>query len=290
MNDISSRTILITGATDGLGRRVAQDLAGTGATLLLHGRDPARGEATLAEICAATGNQRLHYYNADFASLEEVNQLAAQISSDRSQLDVLVNNAGLGAGPQLQHRETSSDGFELRLAVNYLAAFLLTCRLLPLLHRSAASGADTRIVNVASVAQQAIDFVDPQLERVYSGTRAYSQSKLALVMFSFDLANQLSSSGIKVNALHPASLMDTKMVREWFGTPRTTLADGIDALEHLVLAEELAEVSGVYFEGRQPARAAEQGYDLEARRQLRELSERWVGCRCSTGNEDPSAS
>jgi NAD(P)-dependent dehydrogenase (short-subunit alcohol dehydrogenase family) len=107
--------------------------------------------------------------------------------------------------------------------------------------------------------------------------RAYSQSKLALVMFSFDLARELAGSGVTVNALHPASLMNTKMVREWFGTPRSTVEEGARAVERLVLTEELAGVTGEYFEGQRQARAAAQAYDEEARRRLRQMSERWVG-------------
>ena len=277
MRDASERTIMITGATDGLGRRVAEDLAGLGATLLLHGRSPDKGEAVLAAIRDATGNTRLRYYNADLSSLAEVRRLAEAVAADQPCLDVLVNNAGLGAGPRPKERETSADGFELRFAVNYLAPFLLTRMLLPLLRRAAADKGEARIVNVASAAQQALDFADPMLERGYSGMRAYSQSKLALVMFSFDLTRELAGSGVTVNALHPASLMDTKMVREWFGTPRSTVEEGARAVERLVLTEELAGVTGEYFEGQRQARAAAQADDEEARRRLRQMSERWVG-------------
>jgi NAD(P)-dependent dehydrogenase (short-subunit alcohol dehydrogenase family) len=123
-------TILITGATDGLGQRVAADLAGKGVTLLLHGRDPAKGERVRTRIREATGNDRLHYFNADLASLADVDRLAAAVVGSQPRLDVLVNNAGVGAGPRPERRETSVDGFELRFAVNYLAPFLLTRRLL----------------------------------------------------------------------------------------------------------------------------------------------------------------
>lgn len=277
MNNTVEQIILITGATDGLGRRVAEDLAATGAILLLHGRNQQKGEKLIENIRAASGNSQLHYDNADFSSLAEVNQLAETVTAVQPRLDVLINNAGLGAGPRPQQRETSADGYELRFAVNYLAPFLLTHRLLPLLRRASEEMGEARIINVASAAQQALDFADPMLEKDYSGMRAYSQSKLALVMFSFDLAAELKESGICVNALHPASLMDTNMVREWFGTPQTTVEEGADALEHLVLAEELKGVTGKYFNGQQLARATDQAYDEEARRRLRELSRRWVG-------------
>jgi NAD(P)-dependent dehydrogenase (short-subunit alcohol dehydrogenase family) len=276
MRRLSERTILITGATDGLGRRVAEDLAASGAVILLHGRNPEKGRSALAEIRRATGNDRLHYVNGDLSSLEAVRRLAAEVAAGNPSLDVLVNNAGLGAGPHPKNRETSADSWELRFAVNYLAPFLLTCRLLPLLRRAAEESGESRIVNVASAAQQTIDFDDPMLERGYDGMRAYSQSKLALVMFTFDLAAELEGSGVTVNALHPASLMDTKMVREWFGKPRTTVAEGARALERLVLSEEVEGMTGAYFEGLRQGRADAQAYDPEARRLLREMSMRWI--------------
>lgn len=277
MDNPEQLTILITGATDGLGLRVATDLAGRGVTLLLHGRDPDKGRRVLAKIREATGNDRLHYFNADLASLAEVDRLAASVASSRPRLDVLINNAGLGAGPDPARRETSADGFELRFAVNYLAPFLLTRRLLPLLRRTAEEAGQSRIVNVASAAQRAIDFGDVMLERRYDGMRAYSQSKLALVMFTFDLAEELAGTGVTANALHPASLMDTRMVREWFATPRTTVSEGARYVERLAVAEELIGVSGIYFDQDEPARAEEQAYDEKARRRLRELSLGWTG-------------
>jgi NAD(P)-dependent dehydrogenase (short-subunit alcohol dehydrogenase family) len=277
MRNFAKQIILITGATDGLGRRVAEDLAEKGAQILLHGRNPKKGEAALAEIRRATGNDRLHYYNADFSSLAAVRRLAEEIAADRSRLDVLINNAGLGAGPHPGQRETSADGYELRFAVNYLAHFLLTRRLLPLLQKAAATAGEARIVNVASAAQQELDFANLMLERGYSGYRAYAQSKLALVMFTFDLAREVQGSGVTVNALHPASLMDTKMVREWFGSPRSSVKEGARAVEYLVTAAEVAGLTGEYFDHERPARAEAQAYDPGARGRLRELSEQWTG-------------
>jgi NAD(P)-dependent dehydrogenase (short-subunit alcohol dehydrogenase family) len=271
MSTHNGNIILVTGATDGLGKQVARDLAARGATVLLHGRSREKGEATLQEIRDATGNQKLIYYNADFSSLDAVRRLSDEIQADQERLDVLINNAGIGAGSRRPRREKSTDGYELRFAVNYLAPFLLTHRLLPLLRRSAPA----RIVNVASVGQQRIDIDDVMLEDGYDGLRAYRQSKLALVMFTFDLAEELRGSGITVNSLHPASLMNTKMVLEtdYFGGPMTTVEEGAHAVEYLATSSELDSVTGEYFDEEQRARANPQAYDKEARWRLRMLSE-----------------
>jgi NAD(P)-dependent dehydrogenase (short-subunit alcohol dehydrogenase family) len=269
-----NQVILVTGATDGLGKRVARDLAAQGATLLLHGRSREKGEATLQEIRDATGNQKLNYYNADFSSLDAVRQVSEEIQADQERLDVLINNVGTGAGSRQARREKSTDGYELRFAVNYLASFLLTHRLLPLLRRSAPA----RIVNVASAGQWPIDFDNVMLEDGYDGLRAYRQSKLALVMFTFDLAEGLRKNGITVNSLHPASLMSTRMVLEtdYFGGPMNTVEEGAHAVEYLATSPKLGGVTGEYFDGKQRARANAQAYDKEARRRLRMLSEQLI--------------
>ncbi len=274
MRDVDEAVILITGATDGLGRRVARDLAAEGATVLLHGRDRERAEAAVREIREETGNDKPRYYLADFSSLGEVRRLADEVRADNRRLDVLINNAGVGSGPSGDaNRSESEDGFELRFAVNYLSHFLLTNLLLQLLRDCAPS----RIVNVASAGQAPIDFDDVMLKRGYDGWRAYAQSKLAQIMFTFSLAERLEGTGVTANALHPASLMDTKMVSEAFGYNMTTVTEGAAATERLAISPDLEGVSGRYFDGRREARANAQAYDAEARERLWTLSEKLTG-------------
>ena len=276
MRNVEEAVVLVTGSTDGLGKRVAQDLAQKGATVLLHGRDPERGETVAREIREGTGNDDLRYYLADFSSLEQTRRLAEEIRAEHARLDVLINNAGVFAG----ERTVSEDGYELTLAVNYLAPFLLTHQLLPLLRASAPA----RIVNVASAGQSSIDFDDPMLERRYDGMRAYARSKLALVMFTFDLAEELEGTGVSANCLHPATLMDTKMVFEAFGRASSEVQEGADATVYLAASPELEGVTGKYFDGRREARAEKQAYDPEARDRLRRLSEELTGLRVPGAN------
>lgn len=270
--------ILLTGATDGLGRLVAQDLAEQGATLLLHGRDPQKGQQAVEEIRQQTGNERVTYYNADLASLAEVRTLGQSVIDDHDRLDVLINNAGVGAGSRHKPvREESRDGHELRFAVNYLSHFLLTHLVLPLLRNAASQAGEARIVNVASIGQAEIDFSNVMLTREYDGMRAYSQSKLAQIMFTMDLANTLEGTGVTVTALHPATLMDTKMVHESFGSAMTTVRQGADSVERLAVSPEMKGVTAGYFDGKRAGRAKAQAYDPDAQRRLRELSRRLTG-------------
>ena len=258
MADTDETTVLITGATDGLGRRVAHDLAASGTMVLLHGRDEERVETTVREIREGTNNDKLRCYRADFSSLDEVRQLAEEVRTNHAHLDVLVNNAGVFA----RERVVSRDGHELTFAVNFLALFLLTYLLVPLLR----SSAPARVANVASAGQSPVNFDDPMLERGYDGMRAYAQSKLALVMFTFDLAGQLEGTGVAANCLHPATLMGTKMVFEAFDSTSSDVQEGVDATVYLAADPDLREATGRYFEGQREARAEEQAYDLEARR------------------------
>jgi NAD(P)-dependent dehydrogenase (short-subunit alcohol dehydrogenase family) len=270
---LAEQTILITGATDGLGRAVATELARDRVHLLLHGRDEERGRRLLEELRAESGNEELEWYRADLASLAEVRALGERVASEQERLDVLVNNAGVGtAMPGHGARMESADGHELRFAVNYLAPFLLTRLLVPLLVASAPA----RIVNVASGAQQEIEFDDPMLTDGYDGWRAYSQSKAALVMLTFDLADELRDRGVTATTLHPGTFMPTKMVLEAGREPVDSLETGVAATLRLIRDQQLEGVTGRYFNRQADARALEQAYDADARARLRELTGRYV--------------
>jgi NAD(P)-dependent dehydrogenase (short-subunit alcohol dehydrogenase family) len=269
MRDAAGKTVLVTGATDGLGRHVARELAAEGATVLLHGRSQERLEAILEDVRTQAGGVEARSYLADLSSLAAVRGLAERILADEGRLDVLINNAGIAS----RERRMSEDGVELTFAVNYLSHFLLTGLLMALLRHSAPA----RIVNVSSVGQNPIDFSDPMLEREYNAMRAYSQSKLAQIMFTFELAERERDAGVTVNALHPASLMDTKMVHETFGYTMSTVEEGAGAVIRLAVSPEVDGVTGAYFDGTSEARADRQAYDPQARVRLWTLSEQLCG-------------
>ena len=264
------RTALVTGATDGVGRVVARELAKQGWRVLVHGRDRGRGEALVQEIEKAGGNAT--FLAADLASLAEVRRLADEVRQQTDRLDLLINNAGIGTAGNAPGRQTSADGHELRFAVNYLAGFLLTHLLLPLLKAAAQEKGGARIVNVASAGQQAIDFSDVMLTRHYSGSVAYRQSKLAQILFTVDLAQELKGSGVIANALHPSTYMNTTMVRQSGTQPMSKVEDGAEAILQLAVSPALEGRSGLYFNVLREARADPQAYDAAARRQLRALS------------------
>ena len=264
---MAGKTVLITGSTDGVGRYVASQLAAAGAKVLIHGRDEARAE-TLSEEIKRAGGGVPAFYQADLSSMAGVRQLADAVLAGHSRLDVVISNAGIGSQNGGPGRQTSVDGYELRFAVNYLAGFLLVHRLLPLLKQSAPA----RIVNVASLGQHPIDFDDVMITRGYNGSRAYAQSKLSQIMFTIDLAEELRGSGVTVNSLHPATYMNTTMVRAGGITPISTVEQGGAAIVRLVTGDDVAGKSGLFFNGMQEAKANPQAYDAAARQRLRTLS------------------
>jgi NAD(P)-dependent dehydrogenase (short-subunit alcohol dehydrogenase family) len=264
--NLAGKIALITGSTDGVGRLVARKLGEAGMQILVHGRDAARGAEVVSEIKAGGG--KAQFFAADLSSLEEVRGLADAVWHDAARLDLLINNAGIGSGGPGAARLVTAAGYEMRFAVNYLSGFLLTSLLLPRLKASA----PTRIVNVASAGQQAIDFADVMLGRGYSGGRAYMQSKLAQILFTIDLAEALKGTGVTVNSLHPASYMATTMVREAGVSPWSTVEEGAAAILNLAISPDLAGRSGLYFDGLREARANSQAYDASAREKLRALS------------------
>jgi NAD(P)-dependent dehydrogenase (short-subunit alcohol dehydrogenase family) len=266
MTSLNGKTALITGSTDGVGRVVAKRLGDAGARVLVHGRHRERGQSLVAEIKEDGGSAE--FLPADLSAQAEVRRLAEAVQQTTDRLDILINNAGIGTGGSGAPRQTSADGHELRFAVNYLAGFLLTRLLLPLIRQSAPA----RIVNVASAGQQAIDFTDVMLTRGYSGTRAYCQSKLAQIMFTFDLAGEHRGTGVIVNALHPATYMDTTMVRRAGITPSSSVEEGAEAILNLAMSPALEGQSGLYFNGLREARADGQAYDAKARQRFKAIS------------------
>jgi NAD(P)-dependent dehydrogenase (short-subunit alcohol dehydrogenase family) len=267
---LKGKIVLVTGSTDGVGRLVARRLADQGARVLIHGRNSDRGKALLEQIRAARGSAV--FVPADFSSLNEVRRLADVVRQECDHLDLLINNAGIGSGGPAK-RETSQDGYELRFAVNYLAGFLLTRLSLPLMMIDKPA----RIVNVSSLGQHPIDFDDVMLTRGYSGQRAYAQSKLAQIMFTFDLAHELDPATITANCLHPATYMATTMVRQSGNTPISTVEEGAESILNLAVSENLAGNSGEFYNGLRPSRANAQAYDDRARERLRVLSMHLTG-------------
>jgi NAD(P)-dependent dehydrogenase (short-subunit alcohol dehydrogenase family) len=272
--EMRGKTVLVTGSTDGVGRYVAGELAKQGAHVLIHGRDAARAKALIDEIKAKGGIAPL-FYQADLASLAGARQLADAVKADHERIDVFVSNAGIGSQNSGPQRQESADGFELRFAVNYLSGFLLAHLLLPLIKAAAPS----RIVNVASIGQHPIDFDDVMITRNYSGSRAYAQSKLAQVMFTIDLANELKGTGVIVNSLHPATYMNTTMVRAGGITPMSTVEQGGAAILHLVEGDDVADRSGLFFNGMNEVKANAQAYDASARKRLRDVSLKLTGLK-----------
>ena len=269
--------VLITGSTDGLGREVARRVAARGAHVIVHGRNQERGNALVKEIVAA-GKGTARFYAADFASLAAVRTFAEAIQRDYKRLDVLVNNAGVW----LPDRQVSADGHEMQFAVNYLAGFLLTRTLLPLIvdvaptpGEAAAARPARRIINVSSGAQSPIDFSDVMLERPGRAAQGYGQSKLAQILFTFDLARELQDKGVTVVALHPATMMDTTMVRSSGLPAQSSIDEGATAVMNLIVSPSIQ--TGQFFDGRRPSRAHAQAYDESARAQLRELSMQLTG-------------
>jgi NAD(P)-dependent dehydrogenase (short-subunit alcohol dehydrogenase family) len=251
---LDEQRILVTGSTDGLGRRVAAEPIGRGAHVIVHGRDPAKVDEAVRETGAAEGCV------ADLADLAQVRRLAGEAG----ELDTLVNNAGVIES----ERRESADGYELTLAVNHLSHFLLTELLLPRMREPA------RIVNVSSTGQVPLDWDDLMFERGYEAYTAYAKSKLAQVLFTVELAERLAGRDITVNALHPATMMDTKMVLANLGRPRSSVEQGVEAVLRLVADPDLDGLSGRFFDGTRESAAHGQAYDAAERRRLWDESER----------------
>ncbi len=266
-------TRLITGTTSGIGALTAEAFARRGDTVLLHGRRPEALEATRERLVNATGNTALYPYAADLSRVAAVHDLADRVLTDHPRLDTLVNNAGVGQGQPREGRRVSPDGYELAFAVNTLAPFILMRRLLERLEASAPA----RILNVASIAQAPVDLDDLMLTRRYDGFHAYARSKLALILLTREQAERVAPDRVTVNALHPGTLLDTKMVREEFGGARAPADEGRDVIVHLATDPSLAGETGRYFDQTRPGHPEGQIHDAATRRRLWEQCSRLGG-------------
>ncbi|WP_328924428.1 MULTISPECIES: SDR family NAD(P)-dependent oxidoreductase [unclassified Streptomyces] len=273
------RIVLITGATSGLGRHLAEQLADQGDTILVHGRDAGRVDSCVQGLRAA--GAAAHPYVADLARLDEVRALSEQILAEQPRIDVLINNAGVGPGPEGAERQLSDDAHELRFAVNYLAPVLLTRLLLPGL-RNARS---PRVVNVGSAAQLEIDFDDLTMDRFYHGWVAYGRSKLALASFSTDLAAELAGEHIPVNCVHPANFMPTPMVQELGIPSESTIEQGAEAVLRLACATGDTAATGGYYDGVNAAPPHQDVLDPAKRALLGETSEEILASHLAAGSD-----
>jgi len=233
-----SKTILITGSTDGIGKLTAIKLAKDGHSLYLHGRNADKLEATIAEIKEISNNENIHGFVADFSDLKAVQKMAEEISSQISKIDVLINNAGIYGSSQSQNME----GLDLRMVVNYLAPYKLTNEILPVLK----NGTATRIINLSSAAQSTVSKAVLMGEQQAMEQQTYAQSKLALLMWSFYLAEK--EPDLQVIPVNPGSLLNTKMVKETFGHHNSEADKGANILYDLAVSDEYNGVTGKYFD------------------------------------------
>ena len=265
--NLKDQTILVTGSTDGIGKETALQLARMGAKVLLHGRDQKKGQAVLEEIRFKTGNDRLEFYLADLSSQRQVRDLARDVSENNNFLNVLINNAGTF----MPERKLTDDGIETTFAVNYLAPFLLTKELENLLKLSAPS----RIVNVTSIAHwnARLEWDNLMGEKRYSGFDAYALSKLAMILFTYALADRLVDSGVTANCLHPG-VIKTKLLRAGFGDyPGDTPENGARPSVYLASSPKVKNFTGYYCEECKLAKSSPASYDRELQRNLWRIGE-----------------
>jgi NAD(P)-dependent dehydrogenase (short-subunit alcohol dehydrogenase family) len=277
---MNGKVVLITGGTNGIGKQAAHDLAKLGATIVITARDAAKGERVASELRKASNNERISVLRGDLSRMSDVVAVARGFRDKHSRLDVLINNAG----GIYDARQTTADGFEYTFAFNHLAYFLLTRELLDMLKTSAPA----RIVNVSSAAHTGgrINFDDLQAERGYSSFRAYSQSKLANVMFTYALARRIEGTNVTANALHPG-FVDTGFganggflmrnainIMKKFGA--LTPQKGADTVVFLASSPVVAGVSGKYWDQRKAIASNAASMDRAAQERLWETSERLI--------------
>ncbi|MEE4256576.1 MAG: SDR family oxidoreductase [Bacteroidales bacterium] len=269
---MDNKVVLISGATDGIGKQTALKLAAMGARVIVHGRNRSRGATALQEIGEKTGKEA-RFVQADLSSLKNVTGLAEDIKKAYDRIDVLINNAGVFQREQV----FSDDGYEMTFAVNHLAHFALSLQLLPLLKESAQG----RIINVSSMAHRSsprTDFSDIHDINAYMDYSAYSLSKLANVLFSNELASRLKATKITSNSLHPG-VITTKLLREGFGISGNDVEQGCLTSVYLASEESLSSTSGKYFSNSRETEPSPYAFDPELRNNLWNLSEELTGVK-----------
>lgn len=267
---MTKKIIFVTGATDGIGKQTALELAQEGATVLVHGRNPKRLIETMHHIRATSRGAKVDFFNADFTSLNAIRKMVVDLRQKYPRLDVLINNAGVF----MKTREISHDGYEVTFAVNHLAHFFLTYLCLPLFRASS----EPRVITVSSIAHMraVLDFDNLQGEKRFDGYSAYSLSKLANVLFAVELAEKMKGSGLTSNALHPG-VITTKLLEAGFSMKGASLAEGAETSVYLATSSEVAGVSGKYFVKKRPQPYNPIVDNAEIRKRFWEHSCRLVG-------------
>ena len=278
LNDMSGKTCLVTGATSGIGKVTALALAAQGAQIVITGRNQEKLDATLQEMVAATGNEEISSLCADFSDLQQVRDMAAAYQERFARLDVLVNNAG----GFFNARRKTPYGVEMSFLVNHLAPFLLTNLLL----ETVIASAPARIVNVSSEAHRydKMDFDDLSFKRGYVGIKGYARSKLANVLFTYELARRLDGKNVTVNAVHPGEVATNiwktnfsfigPLLKWVMGFFYLTPAEGAETSIYVASSPDVEGITGKYFSKKEPIPSSPLSYDEEVAQKLWEFSEK----------------
>lgn len=271
---MKGKVILITGSTDGIGKQTAIELAKLGGTVIIHGRGKARAYLAAGEVCKESGSENVDVVTSDLSLLSGARALAETIQKRYDRLDVLINNAGVF----MKENKTTADGFETTFAVNYLSPFLLTNLLLDLLKKTGTPTAKSRIVTVSSVAHQraTLDWNNLNGEKHFDGFNAYAVTKLAGILFTYELAERLQGSNVTANCLHPG-VVTTKLLQAGFGTPGSDVAAGAETTVYLASSSEVENASGKYFVKKQAGPSSPSSNDIALRKKLWEYSEQKTG-------------
>lgn len=269
---MKTKIVLITGATDGIGKQTACELLLKDADVIIHGRSETKARNTADELKSLTGRADVKYLFGDLSSLKEVEAIAQQCKDICDKLDVLINNAGV----YFHERELSADGFELTFAVNHLAHFYLTNLLLPILKNTSAP----RVVTVSSVAHSRakFDIDDLNAEKFFSGYNAYAVSKLCNVLFAYELAEREKNFGLLSNALHPG-VITTKLLQKGFNMSGASLKDGAATSVYLASSIEVEGITGKYFSASKETQSSVLSRDRNLQKQLWEASENMCGMK-----------